>query len=144
MSSFGQWIRKKIGIGQPLMEARWVDPRDLKVSGIRHEQLTGLQMQRIERLCNTFSGALDMPLDTWITNFKGDMHPDRELAVWEWMASAYDRYTSGKDLSREALGDVLHVVLQRSGCSSVDEVVEHLDLKILSHNDAREMMAGFY
>jgi hypothetical protein len=84
-----------------------------------------------------------MPLDTWITNFKRDMDPDRELDVWESMATAYTRYTSGKDLTPEALGEVLQVVLLRSGCSSTEEVLEHLDLKILSRDEAREIM-GLY
>jgi len=49
----------------------------------------------------SFGQWTDMPLDTWITNFKRDLDPDRELAVWESMAAAYDRYTAGKDLSPE-------------------------------------------
>src|SRR3712207_8689393 len=40
-------------------------------------------------------------LDTTVANFKRDLHPDRELANWEFMAAVYLRITREDELSLE-------------------------------------------
>jgi hypothetical protein len=99
-------------------------------------------MARIESLQKVFFEVDGQTLDQWVDNFKRDVNPDRELAVWERMAKAYDGYCSRRDLTLDAKREVYRIVLLRS-MASQEDVLKTLELKTLSRNDAIEVMKGF-
>lgn len=119
-----------------------VNVADLKTPPIRHEQLSDEQLRRIKKLHETFAEVDKSSLETWIDNFKRDMNPDREIAVWERMAKAYTNYNSQKELSPEAKTDVFQTLLMCS-MSSQEEDIKSLDLKVLSQDEARTICLNF-
>lgn len=120
----------------------WIDPGQIQSGPSQHESLTDEQLARLRKIYNVFAEVDGQPIEVWIDNFKRDVDPDQELAVWEIMASAYSQYCDDRELSLEAKQEVYQVVLLRSMVSE-DEVLQHLELEVLSVDDAREVMQGF-
>jgi len=116
-----------------------VDPKTLRPGRIQHEQLSGEQVGRIKALQQTFSDVDSSSLDKWVEDFKRDQDPEREIRIFERMAQAYRAYCSGKNLTPEAKQDVFHIVCLRSGAPD-SEVLSGLELKVLSVEDAREIL----
>jgi len=60
---------------------------DLKSGPIRHTKLPEGLVNRIVLVHKTFESYLSFSLDETLQNFKRDMHPEREIGVWEKMAA---------------------------------------------------------
>jgi hypothetical protein len=121
---------------------KWVDPNQLKAGPIRHASLTDEQMSRVQRLQQTFREVDPSTVEKWAEDFRRDANPEREMAVWESMATAYETFTASKSLTLDGKEEVYQVVLLRSGAPE-DQVLKRLKLKILTEKDARAIMALF-
>jgi hypothetical protein len=69
-----------------------------------------------------FSEVDPKTLDDWEAGFRADAHPWREIAVWEWMADAFEKYTrhltGGDAVTPEKKRDVLRALLAVAGANS--------------------------
>jgi hypothetical protein len=73
---------------------------------IRHETLSRPLLIRIKEIHRVFSEVLDVSLEETINNFRRDLQPASEVALWEAMASAYRDLLAAKERTlpeREAL-----------------------------------------
>ena len=120
----------------------WLDPAVPQPGPIRHESLTEAQLARIDRIRQTFAEVETSPRDKWIDDFKRDFDLEAELDVWDRMGDAYTRYVRSHPLSAEAKHEVFKVVLMRS-TAPAEEVLPRLELKVLTKDDAAEIMRGF-
>ncbi len=120
-------------------KVQWVDPATLKPGPIRHEELSTEQLRRIGVVQKIFAEVDSTPLEKWIEDFKRDLHPDRELGIWEAMAAAYSRCNADKAFSLPQRKELFGVLLTGSGASE-DEAIEHLKLKTLSEAEARSAL----
>src|SRR5271165_5586776 len=82
---------------------RTVKTEDISCSGpIRHEQLTPEQEARARDTFKRFARFLpDFPFERYEHSFRRDMHPDRELSVWEACAETFEQYERPEGLSDE-------------------------------------------
>jgi hypothetical protein len=119
----------------------WVDVNKLEAGPIRREKLTSEQLERVRFLQKTFAEVDQRPLEEWIDGFLRETNIGREMALCELMAKAYSRYTQSHELTLEGKTEVFRVVLLRT-MASEDEVLAHLDLKILTKEDALAVMRG--
>jgi len=99
-------------------------------------------MERIYKLRDTFAEVEHSSIEKWVDNFKRDANPDKELAIWEKIADGYTRYCSKRLLSIEAKKDVFQLLLLRS-MASEQEVLNHVKLKTLSVDEAKETLKEF-
>ena len=120
-------------------KVQWVDPATLKPGPIRHERLSDEQMQRIAAVQKVFAEVDSNPLEKWVEDFKRDMNPDREIAIWETMAAAYSKVNSPKTFSLPQRKELFGVMLTGSGASE-DETIKHLKPKVLSEAEARSAL----
>ena len=121
---------------------QWVDPNKLKPGPIRHASLTEEQMARVQRVQKVFSEVDPSPIEKWAEDFRRDLDPERELSLWESMATAYETFTASRTLTFAARKEVFAVVLLRSGAPE-EEVLKHAKLKVLTEKDARDIMRLF-
>jgi hypothetical protein len=121
---------------------QWVDPNKLKPGPIRHASLTEEQMARVQRVQKVFSEVDPSPIEKWAEDFRRDLDPERELSLWESMATAYETFTASRTLTFAAKKEVFAVVLLRSGAPE-EEVLKHAKLKVLTEKDARDIMRLF-
>lgn len=66
------------------------DEIDASARICRAELPEGL-IQRIEKLKDVFNEVCPRSLDEWIEGFRADMHPEREIAIWEKMAERFEQ-----------------------------------------------------
>ena len=79
-------------------------------------------------------------LDEWLDDFEKDADPEREIAIFEAMAKAYNTYCSGRALTPEERSDVYGLLLMRSGAPE-DEVVERAQAQKTTRFSPEEIRA---
>ena len=120
-------------------KVQWIDPSKIQPGPIRHESLPEDMVERIKAVQAVFAEVDPTPPAKWVEDFKRDMNPDRELAIWEAMAGAYTSYSKGRDLSLVEKKELFGILLTRSG-SSTEDALAHLELKSFNKDQAREAM----
>lgn len=73
---------------------KFIDPRELHPSPIRHKELPPELVGRIRLIRASLLGAYDQSMEFWLDGFKRDAHPSNEVAYWEHTASIYREYLS--------------------------------------------------
>lgn len=82
----------------------------LEKGPIRHDALPPPLVERIERLADVFDEVLPGHIGEWVDDFRRDVHPEHEVALWERLAGEYLRFTDPHD-PRRRKRDVLKVLL---------------------------------
>jgi len=118
---------------------QWVDPSTIQPGPIRRESLPDDMVERIKIVQAAFADVDPSPIENWIEDFKRDMNPDRELAIWEAMAGAYTAYNAERTLTLAKRKELFVILLTRSG-SSTEDAIAHLKLKEFNETEAREAM----
>lgn len=91
-----------------------VDPSTIQPSPTRHDAISEPLLARIRELQRVFSEVYPLSMDEWSEGFRRDRDPEREVAIWEAMASAYSSFTTNRTLEFEAKREALGFLLQRS------------------------------
>ena len=123
-------------------KAQWIDPNELQKGPLQRETLTSKQLGRIAAIRKVFAEIDSQTADQWADNFKRDLNPDNELAIWERMAKAYSLYCDKRQLTLDGKKEVYKIILLRS-MASPDDVLARVKLAILSEQEARDVMSGF-
>src|SRR5687768_9289473 len=71
-----------------------LDPNQIQQNNIVHDSLSSDQIEKIEIIQSTFFEVDSISLEESIDNFKRDLNPDEEIAIWLDMADAYKKYNS--------------------------------------------------
>lgn len=137
----GAVVQQNPGAGS-LPKTEWIDPALIQLGPIRRESLTKEQEQRIRRIREIFTEVRPSPEEKWFDDFKRDADPDREIAIWERMARAYQQYCSKRQISREAKKEVFTLLLMRSAAPE-EEVIKDSELRVLSIDDAKEAIRNY-
>jgi len=88
---------------------------DLKQGPLQHTSLPPAMVTRILYLHKTFGPFDKQPIETWLENFQCDVHPEREVLIWESMARVFhavlDKYPH---LDKDAQFEVYAILLASS------------------------------
>jgi hypothetical protein len=119
-------------------------PNEIQVGEIVHDSLTTDQLDKIKIIQTTFQEVYPTTLEETITDFKRDLNPDNEIAIWLSMADAYQNYLNSKNtrLDLPQKKEVFKLILSRSMMPS-DKAIEDSDLKILTREEANKVLS-FY
>lgn len=85
-------------------EPREVDPRTLRPGPIRNESLPPELLERIKNVFDVIGPYINMTLEQFEVGFMRDMHPEREVALWCGITTAWLDYHE-KYLNSETLPD---------------------------------------
>lgn len=120
------------------------DSEQLSLGPIRHDSLTEKQVARITRIQRVFAEVYPASLEQTINDFKRDAHPDREIAVWESMATAYEQYLHNQPnpLGLPRKKEAFALLLSRSMMPE-NEAIRNANLKLLTAADAKQIMACY-
>ncbi|WP_257169424.1 toll/interleukin-1 receptor domain-containing protein [Bradyrhizobium sp. SRS-191] len=66
-----------------------VDPKKLKPSPFRHLRLSSELLSRVRLIRAALLEVHPLSMEAWIDGFRRDTNPDREIAIWERIASTY-------------------------------------------------------
>jgi hypothetical protein len=120
------------------MDTNQIHPQPNGVSKLRDEQLV-----RVTRIHDSLSEADPSSLEKWVSDFEKDQDPEREIRVWETIATGYQCYCSEHRLNPVAKQDVLGVLLLRSETDDEAEVLKRVELKALTTAEAHEVLQCF-
>lgn len=113
--------------------------QDVHLGEVRHEKLPEELIKRIRAFKKILSEVETIPIDLTIKNFQRDMHPEREIAIWERIASTYKIYMENNpSKNTQFKKEVYDVIL---GASFGEE--EFSDLKILTQEQVRHIILNY-
>ncbi len=86
----------------------------LSIGPIRHIVLPNSYINRTKLFLNALKDAYTIDLKEAIELYKRDIHPEREIEIWEKMASIYLDYSKTKILSTDQKRDLFQILLMSS------------------------------
>jgi len=93
---------------------------EIKLGPVRRETLTPQQIERLRKLQVMLAEVDDSPIEKWIDDFRYDADPDREIAVFEAVAEAYQAFCSARPRTLAQKKDAFGLLLDRSGSTDED------------------------
>lgn len=112
---------------------------EYQVGPIRHPELPAALMKRIRRLEEIFVEIYPATHEEWLDGFKRDANPEREIAIWEYMASAYTQFLNTGNFDTDTRKEMLGVLLTRSSTADVEPLF--FNLKHLTEKQARSLLS---
>ena len=85
----------------------------------------------------------DWSLEKWEDGFRRDANPDRELAIWTYIANVYRDYTSEYNFSVDQKKELFRVFFTCS-MSPKEAVMKDLNLSSISLEEAEKAVEAFY
>jgi hypothetical protein len=123
----------------PAPRTQSVRPSDIRPGPIRHEKLSDSLVARIRKFEPIFAEVYPRTQEGWLDGFQRDVDPEAEVAIWEAMASAYQRFTEKRSLSLDAKKEAFGLLLVRSA-EDEQHTLSRTTLKYLSRADAKELL----
>ncbi|MCI5131421.1 MAG: hypothetical protein D3904_07805 [Candidatus Electrothrix sp. EH2] len=106
---------------------------------IRHPKLPASLIERIRKFEKTFAEVYPVTHKEWLDGFKRDANPEREIAIWEQMASAYTQFLRAGDFDEEVRMEAFGLLLVRSSTADIELLFS--DLKHLTEEQARSLLS---
>ena len=94
----------------------------------------------IEEIRATFAEHILDTLEGWIYKFRGDMHPEKEIAVWLMMAKCYRATVDGKGLDKTARKEVFDLLVRFSMGGTDEEILAQIPVPRLGRERAVRLM----
>ena len=116
-----------------------VDPATVKLGPIRHAELPRALIERAKALEPVFADVYPVTHEKWLEGFRRDVHPEREIAIWEQIAVAFTQFTAGRSVSLEIRREAFALLLFRSGATA-DATLKHAKLKYLTKDLAEQLV----
>ncbi|MDH5190675.1 MAG: toll/interleukin-1 receptor domain-containing protein [Gammaproteobacteria bacterium] len=118
-----------------------IDPKQISMGPIRHEELPDDLVGRIRLLRAALWGAHSHSMEFWLDGFKRDSHPSREVAWWEHVAACYTEMSKLTPLTRDQHEQAFKVIFALCSGESEDEVKSELQQL---PEDAQEKVLKIY
>lgn len=132
--------RKKSPGSGLTMEVKKFRLGDLEKNEIVHDALSDEQVKRITGFKEILGDVDPISLEETIENFRRDVHPDREIGIMEGIATVFQTVDQQKaNRSPEERTELYNLILFRSMMSK-EEVLESLQLKYFSAEQASEII----
>lgn len=120
-------------------ETKTMKAEDMQMGPIRHDSLSVDQLERIKSIQATFAEVYPVSLEETITNFKRDLNPDKEIAIWMQMANAYRKFVTTSTPDSTKKKEAFELLLLRSMMPD-DEAVKQARIKKLTDQEVNEIL----
>ena len=130
-----------LALGRQTSGPKMVDPSSIQLGPIRHKRLDDALVARVRALEPVLADIYPMTHEKWLEGFQRDLNPESEIAIWESIASAWQRLPSLGSLTPDERKEAFGVLLVRSGSDDVQSTLA--GLKHLSRSRAEKLL-GFY
>ncbi len=123
------------------MELKKVKISDIKQGDIRHTTLPDELVERIKKFKELLGDVDKSTLDETIDNFKRDMHPEKEVRIWEHIASVYNAYITEKSITDfNTRREIFSIILR---LSMGMELKDFNDIKILNKEQLENIIYNY-
>jgi hypothetical protein len=128
---------------EEISDVQTIDPKTVRPGPIVHDTLSAKQIEQITKIQKVFFEVLPVSLDQTITDFKRDHHPDKEIAIWLAMATAYEKFVSKRSgMNLDKKKEVFKLILRRSMQNEM-EARPQPDLKLLTDQEIAEIFSYY-
>ena len=117
--------------------------KDIQVAPARHEALTPQQIACLQKLQATLAEVDNSLLEKWIDDFKRDENPDREIAVFEAIAQAYQTFCAAHPRTLPQKHDAYSLLSERSGTTDEDALRSY-KRNALTEDEAKEVLSYYH
>ena len=124
-------------------ERQWVNPNNLHPNEFQWDSLTDQQMADVKQLQQELAEVVPSSLKQWVDDFRRDINPDKEIAIWKHITSVYITAVKGRQVSLAYKHDVFKL-LNTCSMAPREEVLVHANLIILSEQDANKIIDLYY
>jgi hypothetical protein len=117
--------------------------KDIQLGPVVHDTLSKEQLEKIAKIHSTLAEVNRASLEETITNFKRDQNPDREIQIWQNIASAYEMFIkkhASLDLVKK--DEAFKLLLLRSMMPASD-AIEAAKLKVLNKAEVTELLTYY-
>lgn len=97
-----------------------VKVEDIQMGPIRHSQLSDELLARITAIEGKVAEVYPQTQEQWVEGFQRDRDPEIEIAIWENIPSAYQTFTTPRNLSRPARLEAFGLLLVRSSSADME------------------------
>jgi hypothetical protein len=113
----------------------WVDPHRIVRNATRRSELTKSQIHRIRAFKKVLGEHDRSTLEVAIRNFRADQHPEKEIRIWERIASVYQQELIDRPKAKAADRQLLYRTLVHMSLSpTLDSLVSSVpEAKRLGH-----------
>jgi hypothetical protein len=112
---------------------------DIQPGPLRHATLSAELDERIRHFEPIFAEVYPRSHEEWLDGFKRDQNPESEVAIWEAIAAAFQKFTEKHTLTKEARQEAFALLLVRSG-SDEQTTLSGVKLRHLSPAEASELV----
>ncbi len=99
-------------------------------------ELTDSQVERLTRLYQKVGYVIDRTLENWIKDFTYDLHPEREIQVWEEIGAVFENYNKTHKLTLPQKLEVVRKLIRLVGGEKLKDSVSLELIKLLKQRQA--------
>jgi hypothetical protein len=123
----------------------WVDGTKLKPSTTPiRPPFDERRRQILRQLKEDLDEVYPNTLAQWEEDLRCDLHADREIRIWRWIAYQYKRLTRSGQASQARKKDFFQLLLKWTLNKNVDAVLATVDLGELTRDDAKQLLQCFW
>ncbi len=108
----------------------------IEISGKSVSELTDSQLKRLTFLYQKVGYVIGKSLDKWIKIFTYDLHPEREIQVWEEIGAVFEKYNKTHKLTLPQKLEVVNKLIRLVGGEELNDSVSLELIKLLRHRYA--------
>ena len=123
------------------MELKKINISDIKQGDVRHAILPDELVERIKKFKELLGDVDKSTLDETIDNFKRDMHPEKEVRIWEHIASVYNAYITEKSITDFATRREIFSIILRLSMGM--ELKDFKNIKILNKEQLENIIYNY-
>src|SRR4028118_1656036 len=99
-------------------------------------ELTSVQVSRLTRIYRKVGYVIDEKLSDWLKDFTYDFHPEREIQIWEDIATVFSRYNKSYQLTFAQKREVVKRLVRLVGGEKLEDFVSVELAKLLQQEQA--------
>ncbi|MBD2448045.1 GIY-YIG nuclease family protein [Nostoc sp. FACHB-152] len=104
--------------------------------------LSDEQKERVEIIAEIFADVFPRTVDAWIMDLSRDHNPEKEIEIWENIATAFLKIAEVQFFSQDQKKEVFYLLFLRS-MMSASKVLEQFKLKNFSRKTAKEILSKY-
>jgi hypothetical protein len=115
----------------------------IRKSDYRHEPFGEAYRPFFERMCAVFGDVVPGTPADWEGDFRRDLNPEREMAIWSDVADRYEHFARLHSLDLGRKKDLLRLIMNCTAPTPKD-VLRHVRLGSLARPLARKIVEQVY
>ena len=119
----------------------WVSGEDIQQGDIQQELDSSVRAYLIE-IKKGLDEVYFQSIEEWEEGFRRDSNPEKEIAIWLGLSQQYQKFVSGRSLSKEQKKDVFRIFLSCVN-NGQQHALQAVALGALSKGEAQEALEFF-